>query len=136
MSSIITQAKSEFYKLDNCSCILFKNNKIIFKSFDSGIKPLVEAIDIMSGAIVADKIIGKAAALLCAYGEAKAVYGHIMSVAAQEIFVQNNIEYSYFESTEIINNRQGTDICPMEKLVLHIDSSKEAFDSISKLIGR
>lgn len=135
MKDLIEQARAELYKEDNCSCIILKANKIIYKSYKKGIAPLVEALQNIDGAVVADKIMGKAAALICAYGNAKGVYAHVMSRGAQQVLTQHGIIFNFAVSVESIINRSGTDICPMEKLVLKTDCPKKAFDLIAHNIG-
>lgn len=135
MKDLIEQARAELYKEENCSCVVLKANKIIYKSYKKGIAPIVEAVHNIDGAVVADKIMGRAAALICAYGNAKGVYAHVMSRGAQQVLTQYGIIYDFAVSAENIINRSGTDICPMEKLVLNTDCPEKAFDLIAHNIG-
>lgn len=136
MLEIIEQAKAEFYKIDDCSCIIISEDKnIIFESNEKGIKPLVASVSLIKGAAVADKIIGKAAALVCVFGGAKAVFGHIMSESAQAVLKENNIDFAFNKSVDYIINRLGTDMCPMEKLVMQVNSPIEAFKILSEKVG-
>jgi len=110
-----------------CSCLIIKNDTVIYKSHEKGVYPLLCSVDLMKGAILADKTIGKAAALLCVLGRAEGVYGRIMSKPAEQVLKQHKIKYKFGTETDNILNRPQTDICPMERLVEKIDSPEEAF---------
>ena len=95
-----------------------------------GVAPIIELIDtepqFLCGASVADKVIGKAAAmLLYAYG-VKEIYTPLISEKALEYFENKSIKIAYDEKTERIINRDKTDMCPMEKCVLNTNDEKEA----------
>lgn len=116
------------------SCVLVRNRNIIMASYGKGIKPvfskLVEDKNSLQGAAMADKIVGKALALLSLFAGIKSVYGYIMSDCAKIILESNGV---YVECTEIvpcIMNKDRTDRCPMEILVSNIEDPKEAFDII------
>jgi len=90
----------------------------------------------LDGASLADKIVGKAAALLMVLGKVKEVYAGVITEEAKAVFVRYNVPFCFSVSANKIMNRQGTDICPMENAVLNISDPQEAFDAVSeKLIA-
>lgn len=110
-----------------------------FTFFGRGITPLVHVLEeqpeILIGASVADKIVGRAAALLMALGGVKEVYATVMSDGAREALSKRAIVCSYGVLTDNIINRAGTDICPMEKAVQGIDDPVAAFKVIKASIA-
>lgn len=95
-----------------------------------GVAPIIKLIDtepqFLCGASVADKVIGKASAmLLYAYG-VKEIYTPLISEKALEYSENKKIKIAYNEKTDHIINRDKTDICPMEKCVLNTNDEKEA----------
>ena len=94
-----------------------------------------EGVD-LKGFSVADKIVGKAAAMLFVLAGIKNAYGEVMSIGGLEFLEQNGIGASYNVLTEKIINRSGTDICPMEKAVENISVPTEAFLSIKETIRK
>ena len=84
-------------------------------------------------AYVADKRIGKASALLLVYGKVRQVYTPVISKPAVKVFEDNNVKYRADEIVENIKNQSGTDLCPMEKKVMNIDSPQEAYELFSEL---
>lgn len=86
----------------------------------------------LRGFCAADKIVGKAAALLFVLAGVCCVHGCVMSRAAKEVFDLHNIPCSYDVLTDHIINRQGDGICPMEQTVLQISDPKDALNALLK----
>lgn len=128
--------KAKLLLKDDITLVLVKDNDII-KSKLRGIKPLInilnENIDI-SDYSLADKIVGKAQALLSVKANIKEVYANVMSISATKILNKYNIPYSYKTLTDKIINHSGDDICPMEKAVLNIDDYNIAYEKLKKRI--
>ena len=119
---------------NNYSIIADINGKE-YTSFDSGIKPVISVInqekDFFNGAIVVDRVIGKASAILLTMSGARKVHGLLMSKSAVELLKKYNIEYSYDQLVDIIINRKGDDMCPMEKTILNIDDFEQAYVALN-----
>ncbi len=117
------------------SCVLVKDGNIIMTSYEKGIqsifKKLMEDKNSLENTVLADKVIGKAAALLIIFGNIKVVYSHVMSDCAKKILDENNVEVEYNRIVPYIMNVDGTDKCPMEKLIENIDDPTEAFQVFS-----
>lgn len=82
--------------------------------------------ELLRGAVVADAIVGRAAAFLMAAGGVAQVYAEVLSEGATEVFRRYGIPYSYGTLTERIINRAGTDICPMERAVQGVERAEDA----------
>lgn len=92
--------------------------------YERGILPLLNILDTgkdMRDFSVADKVVGKAAAMLYAKMKIKCLYAEVMSVPAKEILERYEIPCSYGELTEMIRNRKGDGRCPMEQAVANTD---------------
>lgn len=104
--------------------------------YESGIQPLLNLSDkdreLLKGAAVADKIVGKAAACLMAAGGAAEVYAGVMSRGAMKVFDKCGIKYTFDTETEIISDRTGTGACPMEQTVRYIDDPAKAEEAIRR----
>lgn len=105
---------------ENQSIVIVKNQEIVYKSKDSGIKPLLHAyqnnLSELESVSVADKVIGKAAALMLIDGKIHDLYAELISEAALEVLRDTDIKVTYGLKVENILNRDQTDLCPMEKL--------------------
>lgn len=133
----LEQAKSSL--ITSASTIAVVSNGEVFTSQERGVKPLLRLLTekkgFLKGASVADKVIGKAAALLMVLGEIKEVHTHIISEPAIQVFENHNIIFYYDEKVTRIVNRIGDGLCPMESLCLDIDDPKEAFLAIKNKLS-
>ena len=107
-----------------------------YVSCERGIKPVIgpmrEDLYFFKGQSVADKIIGKASAMLLTLSGVKDVYALPISKAGQEIFERYNIPYKYDRLVDYVINREGNGMCPMEMTVKDIDDPKEAFEALNR----
>lgn len=124
---------------EKVSIAICKDDKIITSEF-FGIKPLMTYLrsdrNYFSGAAVADKIVGKAAAMLLIYGKAKEIYGRIMSESAIEILKKYHMDFSYEIKVPYIKNRDGTGKCPMELATEKLDDPELAFGVLEEKIKK
>ncbi len=112
--------------------------KGIYTSEKRGVKPILDKIDadpgFFDGASVADRVIGKAAAMLLEkYGVAE-IYAQVTSEYAAAYLENKSVKLTYEKKTDFIMNRSGTDMCPMEKTVLNTDNADEGEILIRKRI--
>lgn len=75
----------------------------------------------INGAVVYDKVIGKAAAAILCLGKAKEVHAHLISKGAKELLSSHGIASDGEVEVERIFNHDRTDICPMEKSCLGLE---------------
>ena len=131
----LEQAKSLLITTN--STIVVVLNGEVFTSQERGVKPLLHLLTekkcFLKGASVADKVIGKAAALLMVLGEIKEVHTLIISEPAIKVFEKYNIPCFYDKKVDRIVNRTGDGLCPMETLCLDVENPQEAFDRITSL---
>lgn len=112
------------------------NASDIYTSKKSGIAPLMDILaenpSFLNGSAVADRVIGKAAAMLMLFGNVSEVYTDVISTHALEAFDRYGINAEYSECVPYIINRSGDGMCPMEKAVLDVDEPKEAYEVLKK----
>ena len=115
--------------LEGHTICLCKEGKCLF-SEKRGIAPMMDfiadGVD-LSGYSVADLVVGKVAALLFVKCKTKRVFGKTLSESAKRVLELYGVDYEYETLTQKIINRDGTDICPMEKAVLGTDDVEEAY---------
>ena len=122
----------ELLNKNNATCIVLIDDRAIIR-YDRGVKPLLDFIDEkcnIKGGIVADKVVGKAAAMLYIVLEIKELYACVISEHALEILEKYGIEVTYAQKVSMIRNRSNTGFCPMEQSVLKIDTPTEAVTAI------
>lgn len=120
--------------------IVVKKDDKVFTSSDRGVKPLLHLLEdekgFLDGASVADKVIGKAAALLMVLGGIKEVHTNVISEPAVEVFEKHHIPYFYEEKVKRIINRKGDGLCPMETLCIDVEEPSEAFEKIKEWLEK
>ncbi len=117
---------------NNYTCVLMKDD-IVCYSEKRGMEPLLELYDdenSYEGYSAADRVIGKAAAMVYVELGVKEVYVRLISKAALALLRNNGISVFYDEIASIILCRDKTDFCPMEKTVMNIDSIEEGIIAI------
>ncbi len=117
---------------NNYTCVLCKGGEA-YTSTERGVKPLLDMLDgteNLNGFSAADKIVGKAAAMIYVLLGVKEVYAEVLSRAGAEVFAKYNIACEYGKLTEQIINRNGDGICPMEKAVQEIDDPVLGLEAI------
>lgn len=112
-----------------CLC----KNGVFFTDDRRGISPVMKFIAQnrdLSGYSAADLIVGKAAAMLFVKVGISEVYAQTLSKAGAEYLKAHGIPFTYKTLTDKIINREGTDICPMEKAVIGIDDAEEGYAAL------
>ncbi|NLJ77979.1 MAG: DUF1893 domain-containing protein [Tissierellia bacterium] len=112
-----------------------REGNLIYKSDERGIKPIytlaLEMRDGISNASVADRVIGRGAAILCVYMGIGTVHGQLMSDSAMDVLQRAGIQFTYERNCPYIENMDRSDLCPIEKLSMDIEDG----DTLLKRIG-
>ena len=95
---------------------------------------LHESPEVLEGALLADKVVGKGAAALMALGKVKEVYAEVISESAFALLEQEGIRTSYGKLVPHIINRAGTGMCPVETRCLPCKTPAECLVEIKKFI--
>lgn len=100
-----------------------------------GISPMLDLIAegvSLRGSAVADRIVGRAAALLFLYAGIREVWATVISRPALAVLLCAGVSCRYDTLTERIINRHGDGICPMEEAVLSTDDPGAAYALLLK----
>ena len=119
---------------------VLRGDRIVFQSEHDGIRDALmlhdEHPELLRGAVIVDRIIGRAAAMLFADGGAAAVYGRVMTRDAMHLLEEKGAQARANTLTDRIINRLGTDICPMEKAILGVTDPGEAITRLREAVSR
>jgi hypothetical protein len=125
------------HALKGYSLVAFKQDEFFFSSLQRGITPLVAlceknaARDELS---LADKVIGKAAALLCVRCGVKTLYAKVLSEEALAVLEASDINTEYEELVPYIENRSGDGKCPMESLAQGVQSPEQMLARVQQFL--
>lgn len=114
------------------TCV-FYCDETVYTCEERGIMPLLAHVDDqtnLKGFSAADKVVGKAAALLYVLLGVKEIYAQVLSDGAATILERYHIAFCAESRTATIRNRAGTGYCPMEEAVRDIDTPTEALPAI------
>jgi len=121
-------------KQKNLDLVIAKNGRIIFENGSQGIRGLLHAIEKLGkglmGSSVADRIVGRAAAMLFAYSKAASVFAVTISEEGIKVLQDNKVFCRFENRVPNILNYEGTDICPFEKLVMGFTKPEEAYKKL------
>lgn len=128
----------KYLEEDNLALAVVKNGELIYKSQEKGIKPMyflaINEKGILKGTSIADKVIGKGAAMLCSYIGAKELYAQLISEGAIKVLEEENIVYTYDRICPYIKNREKSDMCPVEKIATNVDDMETLLGELGKLL--
>ena len=113
----------EVLEKEDYTCVLCRNDKFL-SSRRRGVAPLLELLDSgeeLSGFSAADRVVGKAAAMLYVLMGVSCVHARVMSEGARQVLLKAGIGCLYGELVPAIFNRTNTGFCPMETAVRDID---------------
>lgn len=105
--------------------LIVERKEDIYTSTLKGIAPILNPLKndrhFFEDAIVVDKVIGKAAAMLLILSNVQYIYAFVMSQKAKDILDKYHIKYDYEKIVDYIINRDQNGMCPMEQTVYDID---------------
>jgi hypothetical protein len=123
---------------DSFAFVLVKDGAILSTGTRDGVGELIQVTDTLGdatrGASLADKVVGKAVAMVARTVGIRAVYATLMSQAACDALDGANITYEYAKHVPLILNKRNDGPCPMERLTQTIDEPRQAVNALREFI--
>lgn len=117
--------------------LLVYNNETLTTHYNRGIQDLLTLVssqpERLKGAIVADKIIGKAAAALMTSCGVAEVHTNVICTPAREIFENAGIKIFTAKEVPLILNREKSGMCPMDTRLQGIESVEECVEILQNI---
>ena len=133
----LEKAKSRLHQ-KGLTLIIVKNGAVLFETGSHRISGFLGAIEQfgvrLEGASVADRVVGKAIALLCVYAGIREVYAEVLSRKAQAVLEENGIPCQWKELVDTILDLNGNDVCPFEKAAAGISDPEKAYATFKVLL--
>ena len=131
-------AKTELYE-ENLTLAIVKNGAVLYETKSSKISGFLDAIDKcgcqLEEASLADRVAGKAIALLCAYAKIKEVYAGVLSRKALAVFKQHRITSHWNELVENVLDQNKEGMCPFEKAAADTSDPRTAYITFKKMLA-
>ena len=116
----------EILRREKCSLVV-KNHDIVTTYSKHGVRDLEYLLDhdpeVLHGAVIADKVIGKAAAAMVVVGGVKELYADVMSKRAIPFLEEAGIAYTYGTLVDTI--KEEGDRCQLEKITAPATTPEE-----------
>lgn len=129
---------AEILHREGCSCVIATRHGRILLCHERGIKDLHRLLhedpQSLSGASVADKVIGKGAAALMIAGGVRWVYADVISEGALGLLRGASVDVTFGRCVAAIINRAGTGICPVESLCKDCVTAEECIPLIDGFV--
>ena len=111
-----------------------KDGKTMLQSKTPGVSALVTAIEkdrqSFRGASAADKVLGRAAAMLFVYSEVKCLFALLASQDAIVTLERFGMPFECEKTVAKILNRNQTSTCPFESLIQDVENPQDAFEKL------
>ena len=119
---------------EGAAVVTAKNKVITAQAKGHGVKPLLKLLDEgrLAGAVVFDKVIGRAAAAICVSGGAAEVHTLVASEGGVKYLADRGIAITADKVVREIFNRDKTGRCPMESRVEKLESPAEIVEALRK----
>ena len=132
-------AKNQLYD-KQLTLAIVKNGQVLFQTDSHRISGFIGAIDKfgaqLNGASVADRVAGKALALLCVYAGIREVYAEVLSRKAKAVFEENKVAVEWKELVDNVLDLNKTDTCPFEKAAAGISDPKGSYGAFKALLEK
>ncbi len=130
----------QIFQTDGVSFVLVQDGRELARGTHDGIAELLTAVDTLGasahGASLADKIVGKAVAMVAAYAELRAIYSPLASEAAQHALSERQITLQAERLVPLILNKRNDGPCPMERLTLPLEKPEDAVSALKKFVNK
>ena len=111
------------------SFVVVKDGNVLAKESGSAVQPLAKFLDEHSedvrGASLADKVVGRAVAILSVFYGIRSVFAMLVSQGAVKFLGDHGIYCGFDREVPFILNMQGDGPCPIEKSLVHVETSEE-----------
>jgi len=132
-NDVIFKFLKEKFSSSDHSCMIFVGKDLLFSSDKRGVSPLIDFIDSFDSPgnyLLADKVIGKAAALLCLKAGIKAIYTNLISTQAKKLLNEHGLPVRFENEVPAVQNRSLTGLCPMESLSKGVETPEEMYSKV------
>jgi hypothetical protein len=132
-------AKKQLYD-KQLTLAIAKNGQVLFQTDSHRISGFIHAIDTLgtqlNGASIADRVAGKALALLCIYAGIREVYAEVLSRKAKALFEENDVACQWEQLVDNVLDLNKTGMCPFEKFAAEISDPKDSYSAFKGLLEK
>ncbi len=120
--------------------VIVKNGEVFFETDSHRISGFIKAIEQLGPqlreASVADRVAGKALALLCVYAGVRDIYAEVLSRKAQAVFEKNHISMEWRHLVDNVLDLNKSGVCPFEQVAAGLSDPAESFEVFKALLEK
>jgi len=120
--------------------VIVKDEQVLYQTDSHRISGFINAIEEVGsklvGASVADRIVGKALALLFVYAQIRGVYADVLSRKGKLLLDQYNIRCEWSQLVETVLDLHKTGVCPFEKAAEGISDPENSYLAFKALMNK
>lgn len=120
--------------------VLVKDARVVASGMREGIGELLDAVRAqgqgLRGAALADKIVGKAVAMVAADAGIAEVYTPLGSEAGRKVLEEYGIRFEADRLVPLILNKRNDGPCPMERLTQPLAEPAEAVEALREFVAQ
>lgn len=128
------------FQAENYAFVLVKDDCVLATGAQEGVGELLANItalgETLRGASLADKIVGKAVAMVAADAGLASIYTPLASEAALQVCQEYGIVFQADQLVPLIRNKRNDGLCPMERLTLPIQQPAEAVAALREFVTK
>ena len=132
-------AKKQLYN-KQLTLAIVKNGQVLFQTDSHRISGFIGAIEKfgtqLNEASMADRVAGKALALLCDYAGIREVYAEVLSRKAKAVFEENKVAVEWKEIVDNVLDLNKIGVCPFEKVAADISDPKASYGAFKALLEK
>ena len=126
-------------KTKGLTLVIVKKGELIFKTKDHKIAGFLSAIEKFGRSLedssIADRVVGKAIALLCVYAKVKAIYAVVISTKAKKVLEQNQISHEWTSIVNEILDSETNQVCPFEMKAISMSDTEYTYFELRNLLN-
>ncbi len=129
----------QIFQAEGVAFVLVKDGRVLAQGTRDGIGELLTAVETLGAetrrASLADKIVGKAVAMVAASANLRAVYSPLASEGARRVLAVRQIELTAERLVPLILNKRGDGPCPLERLTLPLEEPPDAVRALKEFVA-
>lgn len=119
--------------------VLVKNGQLLATGTHKGAGELLDAVTELGGSVrgaaLADKVVGKAVAMVAVYAGLSAVWTPLGSEAATQVMREHGVPFEMEQTVPLIRNNRDDGPCPMERLTMPFEMPAAAVSALREFVA-
>ena len=134
----LEQAK-DIFAVGGYAFVMVKDGQVLATGTREGAGELLDAVTELDGsahgAALADKVVGKAVAMVAVYAGLSAVWTLMGSDAAEKVMREHGVPFYMEQTVPLIRNKRDDGPCPMERLTMPFEVPAAAVSALREFVA-